>query len=307
MAVEFPAECAVGSDRRGLALRFVPNSVAATRPRMDWPGFAYSALALTALLYGLQSLAQARVDGWFSGSLVLAGTALACLGLRHFARARHPLLQLASARVRTYAITSISAGTAFRAAINATPFLLPLLFQLIFGLNALASGMLVLVYFAGNMGIKPLTTPILRRTGFRTVLMVNGVLAGFAIMACALLTPETPRALVIVVLLVAGMTRSMQFTGLNSLAFADISAEQRSSAATLASVLEQVAAVLGVASAAIVLNLSQMFWTESSVSPRDFRIAFLLAGATATAAALSFRRLHADAGAEISGHGARRA
>jgi len=138
-------------------------------------------------------------------------------------------------------------------------------------------------------------------------LMVNGVLAGFAIMACALLTPETPRALVIVVLLVAGMTRSMQFTGLNSLAFADISAEQRSSAATLASVLEQVAAVLGVASAAIVLNLSQMFWTESSVSPRDFRIAFLLAGATATAAALSFRRLHADAGAEISGHGARRA
>jgi EmrB/QacA subfamily drug resistance transporter len=289
-----------------LALRFVPNSVADARPRMDWPGFAYSALALTALLYGLQSLSQARVDGWWSGSLVLAGTALACLALRHFSRARHPLLQLSSARVRTYAITSLSAGIAFRAAINATPFLLPLLFQLIFGLNALASGMLVLVYFAGNMGIKPLTTPILRRLGFRTVLVANGVVAGLAIMACALLTPQTPRALVIVVLLVAGMTRSMQFTGLNSLAFADISAEQRSSAATLSSVLEQVAAVLGVASGAIVLNLSQMFLTESAVSPRDFSIAFLLAGAAATAAALSFRRLHADAGAEISGHGARR-
>jgi hypothetical protein len=208
--------------------------------------------------------------------------------------------------VRTYAITSISAGAAFRAAITATPFLLPLLFQLIFGLSALASGVLVLAYFFGNIGIKPLTTPILRRFGFRALLVGNGVLAGVAIMVCALLAPTTPRALVVVVLLVAGMTRSIQFTGLSSLAFADISVGQRSSAATLSSVLELVAAVLGVASAAIVLNLTQIFWTESAVSSRDFRIAFLLAGATATAAAWSFRRLHADAGAEISGHGARR-
>jgi EmrB/QacA subfamily drug resistance transporter len=289
-----------------LALRFVPNSMADARPRMDWRGFACSALALTELLYGLQSLSQARVDGWLSAGLILAGTALAILAIRHFARARHPLLQLSSVRVRTYAMTSVSGGLAFRAAISATPFLLPLLFQLIFGLSALASGVLVLVYFVGNMGIKPLTTPILRRLGFRTVLVVNGVLAGLAIMACGLLTPQTPRALVVMVLLLAGMTRSMQFTGINSLAFADISAEQRSSAATLSSVLEQVAAVLGVASGAMVLNLSQKFWVESAVSPGDFRIAFVLAGITAAAAALSFRRLDADAGIEISGHGARR-
>jgi len=296
----------LGAIGAALALRFVPNSVAEARSLMDWRGFAYSALALTALLYGLQSFSQARVDGWLSGGLILAGTALASVAIRHFAHARHPLLQLSPARVRTYAITSISAGLAFRAAITATPFLLPLLFQLIFGLNALASGLLVLVYFAGNMGIKPLTTPILRRAGFRTVLVINGALAGLAIMACALLTPQTPRALVVAVLLVAGMTRSMQFTGLNSLAFADIGAEQRSSAATLASVLEQVAAILGVASAAVVLNLSEMFWAESAVSPRDFRIAFLVAGTAATAAAWSFRRLDANAGAEISGQRAGR-
>jgi EmrB/QacA subfamily drug resistance transporter len=289
-----------------LALRFVPNSMADARPQMDWRGFAYSALALTGLLYGLQSLSQARVDGWLSGSLIVAGTALAILAIRHFAHARHPLLQLSAVRVRTYAMTSISGGIAFRAAISATPFLLPLLFQLVFGLSALASGVLVLVYFVGNMGIKPLTTPILRRLGFRTVLVANGVLAGLAIMACALLTPQTPRALVLSILLLAGMTRSMQFTGLNSLAFADISAEQRSSAATLSSVLEQVAAVLGVASGALVLNLGQKFRAESVVSAVDFRIAFVLAGITAAAAALSFRRLDADAGIEISGHGARR-
>jgi len=289
-----------------LAWRFIPNSMADVRPRMDWRGFAYSALALTGLLYGLQSLSQARVDGWLSGGLILAGTALAIVAIRHFAHARHPLLQLSAARVRTYAMTSIKGGIAFRAAINATPFLLPLLFQLIFRLSALASGVLVLVYFVGNMGIKPLTTPILRRLGFRTVLVANGILAGLSIMACALLTPQTPRALVIFGLLLAGMTRSMQFTGLNSLAFADISAKQRSSAATLSSVLEQIAAVLGVASGAMVLNLSQKFGAESAVSALDFRIAFVLAGITAVAAALSFRRLDVDAGIEVSGHAAQR-
>jgi MFS family permease len=273
---------------------------------MDWRGFGYSALALAALLYGLQSLSEPRVRGWLSGSLIVAGAALASLAIRHFGRARHPLLQLSPARVPSYALTSISAGTVFRSAIAATPFLLPLLFQLVFGLSALGSGLLVLVYFVGNMGIKPLTTPILRRLGFRSVLVGNGVLAGLAIMACALLTPATPRTLVMAVLLLAGMTRSMQFTGLNSLAFADITPEQRSSAATLASVLEQVGSVLGVAGAAIVLNLSQLLRAGRAVALSDFRLAFLLAGATAILAALSFRRLHLDAGVEVSGHGARR-
>jgi EmrB/QacA subfamily drug resistance transporter len=289
-----------------LAARFVPNSTAAAQAALDWRGLALAALALTALLYGLQSLSQAHIDGWLSGGLILIGAVLGCLAIRHFAHTRHPLLQLSAARVRTYAITSITSGSAFRMAITATPFLLPLLFQLIFGLSALASGALILVYFVGNMGIKPLTTPILRRLGFRTVLVGNGVLAGLGIAACATFTAATPHTLVMAVLLVAGMTRSMQFTGLNSLSFADISAEQRSSAATLSSVTEQVAAVLGVAFGAIVLNLGQMFGGESAVSLGDFRLAFLAAGILALAAAVSFRRLHVDAGAEVSGHHARR-
>jgi EmrB/QacA subfamily drug resistance transporter len=289
-----------------LAARFVPNSTAAGQAPLDWRGFALAALALTALLYGLQSLSQARIDALLSGSLILIGAVLGRLAIGHFAHTRHPLLQLSAAGVRTYAITSITAGSVFRIAIAATPFLLPLLFQLIFGLSALASGALILVYFVGNMGIKPLTTPILRRLGFRSVLVGNGILAGLAIAACAALTASTPHALLMAVLLVAGMTRSMQFTGLNSLAFADISAAQRSSAATLSSVIQQVAAVLGVAFGAIALNLGQMLGGERAVSLRDFRLAFLVAGALAIAAALSCRRLNADAGEEVSGHRARR-
>jgi EmrB/QacA subfamily drug resistance transporter len=285
-----------------LAARFVPNGPAAAPAPLDWQGFALSGLALTGLLYGLQSLSQTHIDAALSGGLILTGAVLGWLAIRHFRRTPQPLLQLSPARVHTYAVSSITAGTAFRTAITATPFLLPLLFQLIFGLSALASGGLILVYFVGNMGIKALTTPILRRLGFRRVLVGNGVLAGLAIAACALFTAATPHALVMAVLLVAGMTRSMQFTGLNSLSFADIAPEQRSSAATLSSVTEQVAAVLGVAFAAIVLNLGQRLGGGSAVSLGDFRVAFLAAGLLAIAAALSFRRLDPRAGAEVSGH-----
>jgi len=285
-----------------LAARFVPNATAAAQADLDWRGFALAALALTALLYGLQSLSQARIDAPLSGALILIGAGLGAVAVRHFAHTPHPLLQLSAARVHTYAASSLTSGTAFRIAITATPFLLPLLFQLIFGLSALASGALLLVYFVGNMGIKPFTTPILRRLGFRSVLVGNGALAGLAIAACATFTAATPHLLVMAVLLLAGMTRSMQFTGLNSLSFADISAEQRSSAATLSSVTEQVAAVLGVAFAAIVLNIGQMLGGENEVSLRDFRFAFLAAGMLALASAMSFRRLNADAGTEVSGH-----
>jgi EmrB/QacA subfamily drug resistance transporter len=286
----------------GLALRFVPNSTAEDHAALDWRGFALAALALTALVYGLQTLSQPHINALFSGSLILIGALLGALALRHFAHTRHPLLELSAARVHTFALTCLSAGPAFRIAITATPFLLPLLFQLIFGLSALGSGALVLVYFVGNMGIKPFTTPILRRLGFRTVLVGNGVLAGLAIAACAALTPATPRALVMAVLLLAGMTRSMQFTGLNSLAFADVGASQRSSSATLSSVIEQIASVLGVAFGAIALNLGLLLGHESAVSLRDFRLAFLAAGLLAILAGLSFRRLRGDAGVEVSGH-----
>jgi EmrB/QacA subfamily drug resistance transporter len=286
----------------GMALRFVPNTTVDDHAALDWRGFSLAALALTALVYGLQTLSQPHLDALFSGSLILIGALLGALALRHFGHTSHPLLELSAARVHTFAMTSLSAGPAFRIAITATPFLLPLLFQLIFGLSALGSGALVLVYFVGNMGIKPFTTPILRQLGFRSVLVGNGLLAGLAVAACAGLTAATPHALVMAVLLLAGATRSVQFTGLNSLAFADIGAAQRSSSATLASVIEQIASVLGVAFGAIALNLGLLLGHESAVSLRDFRFAFVAAGVLAIIAALGFRRLKPDAGVEVSGH-----
>ena len=291
----------------GLALvaRFIPGDrEAETRP-LDWPGFLLTSIGLAALLYGLERIAHPE-DGILPTVVLLAaGILVGWLAIRHLRRAPHPLLDLSAFTVLTFAISTLAAGTIFRVAINATPFLLPLLFQLGFGLSPVDAGMMILAYFLGNLGMKAVTTPTLRRFGFRSVLVINGVIASLAIMACAAISPQTPQVLVVVLMLIAGLSRSMQFTALNTLAFADIGAQQRSSAATLSSMLQQVAMLFGVAVAAAILNLSQIARAQPALDLVDFRIAFFVIGAIGLVAALRFLVLPPGAGAEVSGHAPR--
>ena len=150
--------------------------------------------------------------------------------------------------------------------------------------------------------MKSVTTPLLRRFGFRTVLVVNGLLASSSIAACAVLSAGTPDLAVYALLFVAGLSRSMQFTALNTIGFADITPSQRSSASTLSSMLQQLAMVLGVAVAAAILNISQLSRGGASLSPVDFRWSFLVIGTIGMAASLRYLSLRKDAGAEVSGH-----
>jgi MFS family permease len=186
--------------------------------------------------------------------------------------------------------------------VNATPFLLPLMFQVGFGLDAFEAGGLVVAYFLGNLVMKTVTTPTLRRFGFRSVLVVNGCLAGLSTAACGLLGPATPYALIIVVLVVAGATRSMQFTALATLAFADVDAERRSSATTISSMSQQLSMVFGVAVAAGCLNVIQLWRGAPALGLADFQAALWFMGAVVGVASLYFLLLTRDAGAEVSGH-----
>ncbi len=284
----------------GLVLAFVPDTRDAGKSRFDALGFALTSAALIALLAGLQGFVQGRGLGWATGSTV-AGLVIGALAVRHLRRKEQPLLELSSLNIPTFAITTLDAGNLFRLTISATPFLLPLMFQLAFGLTPFTAGLYVLAYFGGNLLMKTVTTPALRRFGFRNVLIANGVLAGAAILACGALAPATPAAVVVAVLLVAGLTRSMQFTALATLAFADIEAHQRGSSSTLSSMMQQLSAGLGVAVGAILLNVSQSARHADHLSLVDFHFAFLVVGVIAIAASALFLRLQPDAGAEVSG------
>jgi EmrB/QacA subfamily drug resistance transporter len=279
----------------GFALALVPNVRGGGRGPFDWPGFALTGLAGFGLIYSLETIGHGRLSGAESGLLLAASLAIGLLAIRHMLRAAHPLLDLSAFRVPTFMI-ALRGGVAFRAAIAALPFLLPLLFQLVFGLDPFDSGLLLLAVFAGNLGMKPATSTVLNRVGFKTTLLVNGSIAIATILGCSLLTPETPKVFIVPLLFVSGLARSMQYTALNTLAFADVPQPRMSGANTLFSMMNQMASGLGIAIGAIALRLAGLLHPATdAASTRDFQIAFSVIAVLAIAAMMDFVRLAPDA------------
>src|SRR5207245_5907883 len=216
-------------------------------------------------------------------------------------RGLHPLLDLTSFKVPSFAIT-VSGGVLFRAAISAVPFLLPLMFQLAFRLSPLDSGLLLLAVFAGNLGMKPATSAVLGRFGFRPTLIWNGVLAMATIFACGLLTAATPAAVIAAVLFLNGLTRSMEYTSINALSFSDLDQARISSANTLFSMLQQMGNALGIAGGAVMLRAATLTHPgDADVATADFHIAFWAIGLVGLAGVWHFRRLAPDVGAALRG------
>lgn len=285
-----------------LVLSIIPRDTEFKTHPFDWLGFVLTGISLSALLYGFDGLAQGTLPLPVAVSLAILGLGVGTSAIVWLLRASHPLLDLNTLRIPTFAASEALAGAVLRLTINATPFLLPLMFQVGFGLDPLAAGGLVLVYFLGNLLMKSVTTPILRRFGFRTILAVNGTLAGLSIVGCGFLTSGTFYPLLLAILFVAGLTRSMQFTALATLAFADVDGDKRSSASTLSSMFQQISMVFGVALAAAILNVSQVVRAAPALALDDFRNAFLVIGALCVAASLQLLVLPRDAGSEVSGH-----
>lgn len=283
-----------------LALRLIPLMAPEPRRPFDWIGFVLCGLGVFALLSGLDLLA-AQPD--FAGlGLLGAGSVLLAAALRHFRRAANPMLDLSPMRIATFRATMLG-GSVSRMAIGSLPFLLPLMFQLGFGLDPFRAGALLLVLFVGNVGMKLATTPVLRRFGYRPVMLVNGVLAAASLAACALIGPDTPLAIVVVILLVSGMTRSMQFTSLGTLAFADVPDRQMSDANGLFNVVSQVSMAAGITLGTMCVRLGQMLEQRVpfDAPAAEYKVALLLAAVVAVVGLVDTMRLPKGAGDHFVG------
>jgi MFS family permease len=254
------------------------------------------------LIYGLDLVGRPQTPYGISAAIVAVSIALGTVAVRHFRRHPHPLIDLSALRVPTFAIT-IWGASLFRIAIGATPFLLPLMFQVGFGMNAVTSGFLTLAVFAGNLLMKPATTPILRRFGFRTTMLYNGIFCAITFAACCFIFPDTPKYLIMAVLFVSGLSRSMQFTSLNTVGFADIPPSEMSAASTLSSTVQQVTFAMGVAFGAIALRIAGVVQGASGRTPTtaDFHLAFGMVAVIALASIYDYFGLPANAGQEVSG------
>lgn len=291
----------------GLALvaAFIPNDRSDERKPFDGVGFVLMALSLACLTYGVDLIGAREGQGlatlWQGLGLLAGGLGIGWAAIRHLDRTEHPLLQLGPLRDHTFFVSSISGGLPSRAAISAAPFLLPLMFQVGYGLSPLNSGLLLLIYMSANLLMKLITNPIMRTFGIRAVLVWNGLLAGGSLAACALIAPGVPAIVTGVLLFVAGGSRSMQFTAASMVSFSNISAEHRASASVLFSLALQIGMSLGVAVGALMLSLSQAVRGAATLGVFDFKVALALCGLLCALSVWPFSTLSRDAGQEISG------
>lgn len=286
-----------------VALILIGNEGHTDKRPFDWWGFALAGSALVAAMYSLELLGR-QTSQWPMAALFITwATVAGWLAIRHMHRSPHPLVNLACLKIHTFAV-SMWGGTLFRVAIMASPFLLPLLFQVGFGLNAFESGLLVLTMFAGNLVMKPVTTPVLRNFGFRKALIGNGIISAALLAACGFLTPQTPRPWMLVVLFLHGLSRSMQFTSLNTLSFVDIPGPLMSSANSFSAVVQQMGMGMGVAFGAVALRAAALMQGQKTELPTlmDFHIAFWIIAAINALSIVDCIGLHMHAGAEVSGH-----
>nr|WP_255529062.1 MFS transporter [Roseomonas rosulenta] len=276
--------------------------VAPTRPGPpDLLGLALTGATLALAMFGIETVGRHVVPGWISAASLVLGVLAGVLAVLHMRRRERPAVDLSLFRIATFRDPAL-AGSIFRTGAGAVPFLIPVMLQIGFGMSASQSGFVSFATALGAFAMKPLVRPLLRRTGFRAALAGNGVVAAAGIAALALLTPAWPAAAIFLLLAAGGLARSLQFTALNTLAFADVPAERMSAATALYGTLQQLTPALGVVLATTTLEVSLTLSGRGALAVADFSWGFLVAAAVVLASVPLHARLAADAGAEVSGH-----
>ena len=283
-----------------LATRYMPDIRADRVPPLDWVGFFLSGLGLASIIFGFTVSGGMVLPRPLAPALIVLGAILVALYVQHARRAPHPILDLRLFRIATFR-SSMVGGTVFRTGIGAIPFLLPLMLQVGFGLNPFQSGSLTFAAAAGALVMKVTALPILRYFGFRRVLLVNALICAGFLAANGLFTPQTPHALILLVLLTGGFFRSLQFTSLNALAFADVPTPVLSQATSMSAVAQQLSSATGVALAAFLLETTRALRGDETLMTADFAIAFMLIAAFSALSFFLFLSLEKNAAAEIAG------
>src|ERR1700678_309392 len=205
-----------------LTLLWVENVRSEEKHSLDWLTFLLAGFASAGAVYGMEKLGSEGVPWQLPGLVlvlsILSGVAAIVVAHRNPATS---LIDLESMKLKTYSL-SVYGASAFRIAVSVLPFLLPLMFQIAFGLNAFQSGLYLLAMFAGDLSMKAFVIKVLRRFGFRRILIVNGIFTSLSMALCATLGPSTPALLIGCILFVHGALRSMEFTCLTTLAYTEI-------------------------------------------------------------------------------------
>src|SRR5689334_1868980 len=283
-----------------LATIFIEDVRAETRDPFDPIGAVLAGLGISGLAFGGSLLGLNLVPTSAVIALIMLGALAAYAYVLHARRTPAPVLDLSLLAIPTMR-AAVVGGFVYRSGIGAMPFLLPLLLQLGFNLTAFESGLITLSNVVGAMGMKTVIPIILRQYGFRRVLVINALVSAVLVATCATFTPGVSFAWIVAVLIVGGFFRSLEFTSINTIAYADVDNRRMSRATALVSVAQQVSISVGVAVGALAVDLTLWARARDTITAAAFQPAFLAIAAIAGSASLIFARLPADAGAELAG------
>jgi EmrB/QacA subfamily drug resistance transporter len=284
----------------GLALTFIENLREEHVARFDFKGFLLSGFGLATFIFGLTLIGRGFVSGPVNAAMIVLGVASLVAYVRHARREPNAILDLSLLSIPTF-FSSAVGGFIFRIGIGAIPFLLPLMLQLGFGLSPFASGSLTFAAAAGAMAMKFSASAILRRFGFRQVLIITAVVSAVFLASYGFFTQTTPVWLILAALLLGGFFRSLEFTALNAIGYADISLAKMSRATSFSSVSQQMSQTVGITAGAAALETVQFFYGDSALGTRDFGPAFFIVALISVSSIAIFARLAPNAGAEVSG------
>jgi EmrB/QacA subfamily drug resistance transporter len=288
------------------ATRFIPNVHVEHRHPFDFVGFVLSGLAIGGLAFGLSVMGLDFLPASVVGTLLGVGAVAAVAYVVHARRTPAPILDLDLLKLPTFR-ASIVGGFLFRLGVGALPFLLPLLLQIGFHLSPFQSGLITFTSALGSMFMKAAVASVLKRFGYRNVLLYNAIVSSIFLAACATFVPGMPYWAMIAILLSGGFFRSLQFTSINTIAYAEIDPPRMSRATALTAAAQQLSLSTGVAVGALVVEITLALRHTATMSAADFPPAFLVIGALAATAAFAFMRLPHDAGEELSGRRATQA
>ena len=282
-----------------LALRFIPDVRADERERFDLVGMVLAGLGIAGVAFGLSVLGLNFLPLWIVVALVVGGACFIVAYLAHARRIANPVLDLTLFRLPTF-FSSVVGGFIFRLGLGALPFLLPLMLQIGFGMTPFQSGLVTFATALGAFGMKWATTWILRAYGFRNVMTINAVVSAVFLGVCAFFTAETPIWVMLLLLFVGGFFRSLQFTSINTLAYAEVDPQRAGRATSLVSVAQQLAISSGVAVGAMAVEFTLHLRGGTTFDAADFPPAFLAVAVVSGLSVFFFARLAPDAGAEMS-------
>jgi EmrB/QacA subfamily drug resistance transporter len=281
--------------------RYMPDYRGEGAPPLDFVGLVLFSSGMAILSWLLEIFGEHQISV-LQGALLLAlSLALLAAYAWHAQQIPHPLLELRLLRLRTFRV-SVGGGLVTRLGIGGMPFLLPLLYQLGLGLPAWESGLLTMPSALAAMSMKALSSRVLRRYGFRTVLMVNTFLVGTTICLFSQVSTATPLAVIVLLAFAQGFFNSLQFSSVNGMAYADIGAAESSMATSIASTIQQLSLSFGLASASLVAGwyLGNVPQTNALAVTAALHRTFLTVGALTMVSALAFRTLKPGDGDNVS-------